>query len=104
MRLNHLWIEDFKNLRDLDVEFDGGSPYTVLVGENGAGKSNLIEVIATIFRHLDLEERSSLAYRLTYTIRDLQIRVTTQANDWPTIEVRPRETSASGVEDAGFRT
>ena len=56
MRLDELTIGEFKNLRDLRVDFDEGSPYTVLVGENGAGKSNLIEALSLIFRNLDLDQ------------------------------------------------
>lgn len=44
MRLDEVTIYRFKNLRDLCVNFDEKSSYTVLVGENGAGKSNLIDV------------------------------------------------------------
>ena len=38
MRLDAVRIGAFKNLRDLSVDFDEGSPYTVLVGENGVWK------------------------------------------------------------------
>lgn len=55
MRRDAVRIGTFKNLQDLSVDFDEGSPYTVLVGENGAGKSNLIEALALIFRNLDLD-------------------------------------------------
>ncbi len=54
MRLDKLRIGQFKNLRDVHIDFDETSPYTVLVGGNGSGKSNLIEAIAWIFRNLDL--------------------------------------------------
>ena len=33
MRLDEVTISEFKNLRDLYVDFDEGSSYTVLVGE-----------------------------------------------------------------------
>ena len=48
MRIEELYIKQFKNLRDLRVNFDKGSPYTVLVGGNGSGKSNLIEAIRSL--------------------------------------------------------
>ena len=54
MRLDEVRIGSFENLRDLHVDFDEESPYSVLVGENGAEKSNLIEGLALIFRNLDL--------------------------------------------------
>jgi predicted ATPase len=75
MRLDEVTIGDFKNLRDLHVEFDQESPYTVLVGENGAGKSNLIEALTLIFRNLDLDIHAPFAYTLRYTCRGHEIRV-----------------------------
>ena len=66
MRLISVTIDEFKNLRGLTVNFDETSPYTVVIGENGAGKSNLIEALAIIFRDLDLEVPSALGYKLTY--------------------------------------
>ncbi|MFG3553375.1 AAA family ATPase [Micromonospora sp. NPDC047557] len=83
MRLRELWIEHFKNLRDLRIDFQEDSPYTVLVGENGAGKSNLIEAIATIFRNLDLDEKSALTYTIEYEVREVQVRVHAVKGRWP---------------------
>lgn len=74
MRLSEVWIEEFKNLRDLRIKFDE-SPYTVLVGENGAGKSNLIEALTLIFRHLDLEADAPFSYELRYVCRKQTIEV-----------------------------
>src|ERR1700735_1618168 len=66
MRLDRLWISEFKNLRDFTIQFDKNSPYAVLVGKNGTGKSNLIEAIVFIFRNLDLGEPAPFGYRLEY--------------------------------------
>src|SRR5437867_6087691 len=76
MRLAELWVDQFKNLRDLRVRFDQESPYTVLVGENGSGKSNLIEAITWIFRSLDLEEPAPFGYEISYSCRGHDIKVT----------------------------
>src|ERR1035441_4741473 len=75
MRLDELWVEDFKNLHDITVDFDEESPYTVLVGENGSGKSNLIESLAWIFRNLDLEEPAPFGYEIKYRCRGRDVRV-----------------------------
>ncbi len=77
MRIDSLWIRNFKNLRNLTVDFDEDSLYTVLLGQNGTGKSNLIEALVLIFRDLDLGERPSLAYRIRYTCRGRSIEVDT---------------------------
>src|SRR3954451_1210783 len=52
MRIDYLRIKRFKNLRDTSIDFDETELSTVLIGENGTGKSNVIEALATIFRDL----------------------------------------------------
>lgn len=88
MRLNEVTIGEFKNLRDLTVVFDDASPYTVLVGENGAGKSNLIEALTLIFRNLDLEEPAPFDYSLKYRCRGSDISIDATQRRSPRFWVR----------------
>src|SRR3954453_17111614 len=88
MRLDEIYIGHFKNLRDLRVDFDEESPYTVLVGENGAGKSNLLEALSLIFRQLDLGRPAPFDYRLRYHCRNQEIRIEASADDRPAVEAR----------------
>ncbi|MBS0220800.1 MAG: AAA family ATPase [Proteobacteria bacterium] len=87
MRLDAVTIGAWKNLKDFSVDFDEGSPYTVLVGENGAGKSNLIEALTLIFRNLDLDLPAPFAYELKYTCRGHGIRVVAEADRVPTFAI-----------------
>jgi predicted ATPase len=87
MRLDAVTIGAWKNLREFCVDFDEKSPYTVLVGENGAGKSNLIEALTFIFRNLDLDLAAPFAYELKYRCRDHNIRVLAEGDRSPTFEV-----------------
>lgn len=78
MKLDRLWISQFKNLRDISIEFDETDLFTVLVGWNGAGKSNVIEALVIIFRDLDLGLPPAFEYELTYQIRSLTVSVRAQ--------------------------
>lgn len=70
MRLDKVYIDGFKNLRQLEVDFDERKLTTVLIGQNGAGKSNLIEALARIFRHVDLRDQTlRFRYRVQYRIQ-----------------------------------
>jgi ABC-type cobalamin/Fe3+-siderophores transport system ATPase subunit len=70
MRLDKVSIDGFKNLRGLELDFDERQLTTVLIGQNGAGKSNLIEAIAQVFRWLDLRRNEPrFRYRVTYRIQ-----------------------------------
>lgn len=70
MRLDKVYIDGFKNLRQLEVDFDESQLTTVLIGQNGAGKSNLIEAIAQVFRWVDLRRSEPrFQYRVDYRIQ-----------------------------------
>lgn len=43
MRLQHLWLADFRNYSQLDLEFPAGT--SLIVGSNGEGKTNLLEAV-----------------------------------------------------------
>lgn len=88
MRLVSLWIKDFKNLRNFSVRFDVHSPYTVLVGENGSGKSNVLKAITLIFRNLDLDLHAPFTYRLEYSCRDHYVQVEGTNQERPSFQVK----------------
>lgn len=75
MRLDKLTIgsskdsptHQFKNLKNITIDFDQGHWVTVVIGWNGTGKSNVLEALATIFRDLiALKMRPSFAFKLRY--------------------------------------
>lgn len=49
MKLNRLYIESFKNLEKLEIDFSKHEGLTLLIGNNGSGKSNLLELLSSIF-------------------------------------------------------
>jgi len=75
MRLDKLTIgspkdsatHHFKNLKDVEIDFDENHWVTVVIGWNGTGKSNVLEALAIIFRDLIAKKRiPSFAFRLDY--------------------------------------
>ena len=46
MLISHLSLKNFRNIKDLKITFD--KPMTILYGNNGQGKTNLIEAISYI--------------------------------------------------------
>lgn len=103
MRLVSVAIDHFKNLNDVVINFDQTSPYTVFVGENGAGKSNMIEALTTIFRDLDLDSPSTLSYKLEYKCRGNYIRVEADAGSSPQIRVKtPKDQSYKRLSRKSF--
>jgi predicted ATPase len=71
MRIDWLWIDEYKNLKDLTINFSQDHLVTVIIGRNGTGKSNVLEVLTIIFRDLLTKERvPTIKYRIAYEIRD----------------------------------
>lgn len=77
MKLDYLWVESFKNLQDFKADFDENPRelFTVLLGRNGLGKSNLLEVLVVIFRDLFLGAETEFAYELRFTMQKGQTKV-----------------------------
>ncbi|PCI04646.1 MAG: chromosome segregation protein SMC [Hyphomicrobiales bacterium] len=82
MRIDWLWIADYKNLKDLTIDFAQGHLITVLIGRNGTGKSNVLEALTVLFRDLIMGEdtngaknKPSFAYRISYQIKDNWVRI-----------------------------
>jgi energy-coupling factor transporter ATP-binding protein EcfA2 len=48
MRLERLWINDYKNLRNCEIEFPQPHLLNAVIGGNGSGKSNIVEAILHI--------------------------------------------------------
>ena len=57
MRLKKLTIPDYKGFINFETTFAEESTVTTVIGQNGVGKSNLIEIIVSIFRSIDLGEK-----------------------------------------------
>jgi len=73
LRLDQLWIGEFKNLKNVLINFDEAHWVTVVIGWNGTGKSNVLEALATLFRDLitgenDKKEKNkpTFSYRIAY--------------------------------------
>lgn len=85
MHLNRLKIDSFRNLQDFEITFTrfatdaGGTEREfkshAVIGPNGSGKSNMIEAIVTIFRDLDLNQKTEFAYELDYLCRGHRIQI-----------------------------
>ena len=72
MKIKKLWISKYKNVEELKLSFNTDLT-TLLVGKNGLGKSNLIEVLTIIFSNLDIMERVDEAKEFSSKYFDFEI-------------------------------
>lgn len=90
MQLQRIRIGAFRNLDGVEIVFkthfdlstENESDATLkpirshaLIGENGTGKSNLIEALITIFRDIDLDRDAAFDYEVDYSIRGRTVQV-----------------------------
>jgi len=73
MKIKELFVKDYKILKDFSINFD--SQLTVMIGENGSGKSTVIEILAKIFydlySHFVLGDRAKpdVDFKIRYEIK-----------------------------------
>lgn len=69
-RLRELMISGYKNINNLDVSFKDQDGITVLIGNNGCGKSNIIEALSSIFAGLYNEKLHTpqFSFRIQYEL------------------------------------
>ena len=78
MKLKSLYIEKYKNLSPLTIDFEAGNGLTMLVGNNGSGKSNVLEAISGIFHDLFKGKNSrkiKCDYKLAYTLNEAECKI-----------------------------
>jgi predicted ATPase len=75
MRIKRLYVKEYNNLNDFEFQPDLQHQTSVILGRNGAGKSNLIEVLVEIFRDLEAGSASNFYYELSYLIRDHSVKI-----------------------------
>ena len=98
MQLQRLKIPNFRNLRDFEITFTGsttdadGTVRTfkshAVIGQNGSGKSNMIEALVTIFRDLDRYETAKFDYELEFQVRGHQVQVKANKDAFPDIWIK----------------
>lgn len=89
MRIKSLYIKDYNILQDFSINFT--SNLSVLIGENGSGKSSVIECIAYIFGHLhkyfvlgDKTAEFIDGYKINYEINDFDVLIESKYISSPT--------------------
>jgi len=82
MKIDKLHIRSkFKNLENVVIDFAESKLMTVIVGQNGSGKSNVVEALVSIFRNLDLGESPPFSYFLVYQLGE------ENSDRWDEIEI-----------------
>lgn len=98
MRLDRVYIDGFKNLNNLTADFDEERLTSVVIGQNGSGKSNLLEAITEVFRAVDLNRgEPRFKYSIDYRIGEHRVKLSNTGGA-PVIAVDGRELTRASFE------
>lgn len=98
MRLDRVYVDGFKNLKNVEADFEEQRLTTVIIGENGAGKSNLLEAIVDIFRFVDMDRgRPRYRYEVDYRIGGHSVRLSNLSGR-PAISANGKEVTRAAFE------
>lgn len=76
MKLKRLEIKKYKNLIDFSADFESGKGLFILIGNNGSGKSNVLEAISGIFVNAySAKAIHKFVYSLTYEIKGKEVKL-----------------------------
>ena len=78
MRLKKLYVDNYKNLKGFSIYFESESGLSILVGNNGSGKSNILEVISGIFHDLykeKIDRKIKCNYTLEYSLDGVECKI-----------------------------
>lgn len=78
MKLQSLWIDGYKNIINTSIEFSDEGPIAI-IGNNGTGKSNLIEVLLNLFVDLYYGRYSDFKYKIQYEAHGKQVEIHNQS-------------------------
>lgn len=108
MKIKRLFVPEYKNVTvDLDLH---NKMITLLVGQNGMGKSNLIEILLLIFDELnqlagkgELKEKLPFHYTLDYECRGRNFCINKITEEHNFVEYSVREDGTRNVWSVGIR-
>lgn len=75
VHLKSVNIKGYKNLRATPIRFSGGLVPIALIGNNGSGKSNLIEALTHIFSGLFFDSPPEFDYHVSYVAHGKEVDI-----------------------------
>lgn len=76
-KLKSLSIKGYKNIKNIEIDFNDKNGVTVLIGKNGCGKSNVLEALSSIFAGLYKNKlhKTNFDYIVKYELKGRNIEI-----------------------------
>lgn len=76
MKLKYIYIDGYKNLKDFSLNLESQDGLTMLIGNNGSGKSNVLEALSAIYAGFYKTRKTpQFAYKIIYEINNSSITI-----------------------------
>ncbi len=70
MKIQSIYIDGYKNLKNMEIFMPEDSSVVAVIGNNGSGKSNILEALTQVFATAYNERPVDFRYKICYTIND----------------------------------
>ena len=70
MKIHSIYIDGYKNLKNLEIFMPEDSSVVAVIGNNGSGKSNILEALTQAFSAVYNEKSVDFRYKICYSIYD----------------------------------
>ena len=70
MKIQSIYIDGYKNLKNMEILMPEDSSVVAVIGNNGSGKSNILEALTQVFAAAYNERPVDFRYKICYTIND----------------------------------
>ena len=81
MKIKYFFVDGYKNLHNVELFFEEGSTVNAIIGNNGSGKSNILEALTIIFAAKYNNEPVSFTFDIIYAIIDSEFRISNKEED-----------------------
>lgn len=79
MKISKLKISGYKNLKNMEMDFEEDVSLIAFIGDNGSGKSNVLEALTIIFSGLSMKEKISFDFEVEYYIGQTKYLISNNA-------------------------
>ena len=81
MKLEYIHIAGYKNLVDTELTFENSEMPIAIIGNNGTGKSNLIEALLHIFVGLYYDRSPDFNFHIRYSAHNKTVELRNSIQD-----------------------
>ena len=68
MKIHSIYIDGYKNLVNVEIHMPEEYPVAAIIGNNGSGKSNILEALTLVFSSVYNEKSVNFRYKICYSI------------------------------------